>query len=244
MNLSALRAELRDVVRKMSVGGDSGHDLAHADRVWAHARTIAHGEGVDVTPVLLCAAYLHDLVSLPKDLPMRNRAAMMSASAAGPDKPAHPHPPPPHPHPPPPPPPPTNPPPPPPPTPHPNHHARARHAIEAHSYSGGTPPGSTEAKILRDADRLEALGAIGVARCFAVSGALDRPLIHPDDPFARDRAPDDQSYALDHFAVKLLKLPETFLTATGRKLAEDRAEKMRRYLVDLAGELGFPPPDW
>jgi len=44
--------------------------------------------------------------------------------------------------------------------------------------------------------------------------------------------------------VKLLKLPETFLTATGRKLAEDRAEKMRRYLVDLAGELGFPPPDW
>ncbi|MCB1408658.1 MAG: hydrolase, partial [Rhodobacteraceae bacterium] len=84
MNLSALRAKLRDVVRKMSVGGDSGHDLAHADRVWTHARTIAHGEGVEVTPVLLCAAYLHDLVSVPKNHPKRSRAAMMSASAAGP----------------------------------------------------------------------------------------------------------------------------------------------------------------
>ena len=218
MNLPALRAELRDVVRKMSVGGDSGHDLAHADRVWAHARTIAHGEGVELTPVLLCAAYLHDLVSLPKDHPKRSRAAMMSASAAGPVMQALGL--------------------------SPTEIARARHAIEAHAYSGGTLPGSTEAKILRDADRLEALGAIGVARCFAVSGALDRPLFHPEDPFARDRAPDDQSYALDHFAVKLLKLPETFLTATGRKLAEDRAEKMRRYLVDLAGELGSPPPDW
>ena len=218
MNLSALRAKLRDVVRTMSVGGDSGHDLAHADRVWAHARTIAHGEGVEVTPVLLCAAYLHDLVSVPKDHPKRNRAAMMSASAAGPVMQALGL--------------------------SPTEIARARHAIEAHAYSGGTPPGSTEAKILRDADRLEALGAIGVARCFAVSGALDRSLFHPEDPFARDRAPDDQSYALDHFAVKLLKLPETFLTATGRKLAEDRAEKMRRYLVDLAGELGSPPPDW
>ena len=218
MNLPALRAELRDVVRKMSVGGDSGHDLAHADRVWAHARTIAHGEGVELTPVLLCAAYLHDLVSLPKDHPKRSRAAMMSASAAGPVMQALGL--------------------------SPTEIARARHAIEAHAYSGGTPPGSTEAKILRDADRLEALGAIGVARCFAVSGALDRSLFHPEDPFARDRAPDDQSYALDHFAVKLLKLPETFLTATGRKLAEDRAEKMRRYLVDLAGELGSPPPDW
>ena len=218
MNLSALRAKLRDVVRTMSVGGDSGHDLAHADRVWAHARTIAHGEGAELTPVLLCAAYLHDLVSLPKDHPKRSRAAMMSASAAGPVMQALGL--------------------------SPTEIARARHAIEAHAYSGGTPPGSTEAKILRDADRLEALGAIGVARCFAVSGALDRSLFHPEDPFARDRAPDDQSYALDHFAVKLLKLPETFLTATGRKLAEDRAEKMRRYLVDLAGELGSPPPDW
>lgn len=218
MNLQSLRSALRDVVTKMSDDADAAHDLAHADRVWTQARTIAMGEGVDLAPVLLCAAYLHDIVSLPKDHPKRDRAAMMSASAAGPVMQALGL--------------------------SPTEIARARHAIEAHSYSGGTPPSSAEARVLRDADRLEALGAIGVARCFAVSGALDRTLFHPEDPFARDRPLDDGAYALDHFAVKLLKLPDTFLTPTGRKLAEERAERMRRYLVDLAVELNSPPPGW
>lgn len=218
MNLPALRTTLRDVVQKMASGADSAHDLAHTDRVWALARTIAMGEGLELSPVLLCAAYLHDLVAVPKNHPKRDRAAMLSASAAGPVMQALGL--------------------------SPTEIARARHAIEAHSYSGGTQPASIEAKILRDADRLEALGAIGIARCFAVSGALDRPLFHPDDPFARGRTPDDQAYALDHFAVKLLKLPDTFLTPTGRRLAEERAAKMRRYLADLAAELGSPQPDW
>jgi uncharacterized protein len=218
MSLHTLRASLRDVVQKMAVGADAAHDLAHSDRVWGLARSIAIGEGFELTPVLLCAAYLHDLVSLPKDHPKREKAAMMSASAAGPVMQALGL--------------------------TPTEIARTRHAIEAHSYSGGAPASSVEAKILRDADRLEALGAIGIARCFAVSGALDRPLFHPEDPFARSRTPDDSAYALDHFAVKLLKLPETFLTPTGRKLAEERAARMRRYLADLASELGNPPPDW
>lgn len=218
MNPQALRSALREVVMKMSGDTDAAHDLAHADRVWAHARTIAMGEGVDLAPVLLCAAYLHDLVSLPKDHPKRSRSAIMSASAAGPVMQALGL--------------------------TPTEIARARHAIEAHSYSGGTPPSSAEARVLRDADRLEALGAIGVARCFAVSGALDRTLFHPEDPFARSRPLDDSTYALDHFAVKLLQLPETFLTPTGRKLAEERAARMRRYLADLAVELNSPPPSW
>lgn len=218
MNLSALRTALRDVVQQMAGDADSAHDLAHADRVWALARTIALGEGMELSPVLLSAAYLHDLVAMPKDHPRRDRAAMLSASAAGPLMQALGL--------------------------SPTEIARARHAIEAHSYSAGTQPASAEAKILRDADRLEALGAIGIARCFAVSGALGRPLFHPEDPFAHSRNPDDQAYALDHFATKLLRLPETFLTPTGRRLAEERAEKMRRFLVELAAELGAPQPDW
>ena len=81
---------------------------------------------------------------------------------------------------------------------------------------------------LGDLDRLEALGAIGIARCFAVSGALGRSLFDQNDPFAHGRAADDSRFALDHFAVKLLRLPETFLTATGKRLAEGRAAAMRR----------------
>ncbi len=218
MNLHSLRAALREVVRKMAADADAAHDLAHSDRVWSLARNIAIGEGVELTPVLLCAAYLHDLVSLPKDHPKRDKAATMSATAAGPVMQALGL--------------------------TPTEIARTRHAIEAHSHSAAAPASSIEAKILRDADRLEALGATGIARCFAVSGSLDRMLFHPDDPFARGRDLDDRRYALDHFAVKLLKLPDTFLTATGRKLAEERALRMRRYLADLAAELGNPPPDW
>ncbi|MDH5529976.1 MAG: HD domain-containing protein [Paracoccaceae bacterium] len=219
MTLAELRGALRDALLQASdTGGDSAHGLAHVERVWLHARTIAHGEGMAPSRVLLAAVYLHDLVHLPKDHPKRAQAAMLSATAAGPLMDALGM---------------TR-----------AEIAAARHAIEAHSFSGGTEPQTPEAQVLRDADRLEALGAVGIARCFAVSGALGRPLFDEEDPFARNRTPDDTRFALDHFAVKLLRLPETFLTATGRKLAEDRAAAMRRYLDDLAGELGAPPPNW
>ena len=219
MTLDALRGALRDaLVQATGQGGDPAHDLAHADRVWRHAETIAHGEGMEASRVLVAAVYLHDLVTLPKDHPKRAQAATLSATAAGPVLEAL-------------------------------GLSRAeiaapRHAIEAHSFSGETVPQTPEAMVLHDADRLEALGAIGIARCFAVSGALGRSLFDQNDPFAHGRAADDSRFALDHFAVKLLRLPETFLTATGKRLAEGRAAAMRRYLADLAGELGSPPPGW
>ncbi|MEL2325119.1 hydrolase, partial [Klebsiella pneumoniae] len=67
--------------------------------------------------------------------------------------------------------------------------------IEAHSFSAGIAPQSLEAKIVQDADRLEALGAIGLARVFAVSGALGAALFDADDPFAGTRALDDKAFA-------------------------------------------------
>ncbi|MCB2114897.1 MAG: HD domain-containing protein [Rhodobacteraceae bacterium] len=217
MTLAAIRLSLREALAA-SAAQDSAHDVAHADRVWVHARTISHGEGIVPSKVLLCAAYLHDLVSLPKDHPRRAHAATMSAAAAGPVMEALGL--------------------------TPSEIAQARHAIEAHSWSGPVQPQSLDARILQDADRLEALGAVGVARAFAVAGALGRPLFHPEDPFATKRPLDDDTWALDHFAVKLLKLPETFLTATGRRLAGERADVMRRFLADLAQDLGERPPVW
>jgi uncharacterized protein len=77
-----------------------------------------------------------------------------------------------------------------------------------------------------------------------VAGDLKRQLFDAADPFARQRAADDQTYALDHFKVKLLKLPEGMLTATGRRLATERTVVMRRFLADLAQELLAPAPDW
>jgi uncharacterized protein len=111
------------------------------------------------------------------------------------------------------------------------------HAIEAHSYSAGIPPRTAEARLVQDADRLDSLGAIGIARCLLVGGHLDRPLCAAEDPFCDQRAPDDGRFTLDHFYAKLLKLPATMQTAAGRAEAERRAGVMRRYLDDLRAEI-------
>jgi uncharacterized protein len=121
MTLAALRMALREALAAEAAGTDAAHDLSHSDRVWTHARTIAHGEGMAPSRVLLCAAYLHDLVTLPKDHPKRAKASMLSASAAGPVMQALGL--------------------------SPSEIAQARHAIEAHSYSGGGQPTSPEARI-------------------------------------------------------------------------------------------------
>src|SRR5690606_35255761 len=88
----------------------------------------------------------------------------------------------------------------------------AFYAIEAHSFSAGIPARTEEAKIVQDADRMEALGAIGLVRVFAVSGALNTILFDADDPFADRRELDDKKYALDHFQCKLLRLAGTMQT--------------------------------
>ncbi|MHA3914338.1 HD domain-containing protein [Halovulum sp. GXIMD14793] len=214
--LAQLRQALRQDLSKHLNGTDPAHDLAHSDRVWRNAALIADTEGSD-RKVLLGAAYLHDLVSLPKDHPDRKTASTLSAETAAPIL----------------------------------QHlgfskaeiAACQHAIAAHSFSAGIPARTPEAKILQDADRLDALGAIGIARAFAVSGQLARPLIHADDPFARDRALDDQAQSLDHFAIKLLRLPQMMQTNTGRKLAETRAASMVGFLRTLGEEIGHAPPE-
>jgi uncharacterized protein len=122
--------------------------------------------------------------------------------------------------------------------------ADTQHAIIAHSFSAGIQPEKPEARILRDADRIEALGAIGIARCFAVSGSLGRPLFHSADPFAHARSLDDKRYAVDHFAQKLLRLPQSMQTATGLRIAQERADVMRVFLDQLAHEMDAAPSSW
>jgi len=114
------------------------------------------------------------------------------------------------------------------------------HAIEAHSFSKGVQPQTREAQVLRDADRLDALGAIGILR-WAITGTIRRTpqtrTYHPDDPFAEKHIPDDHSYMLDHFYTKLLKLSDTMVTETGRAMARRRTDFMRTYLAELRNEL-------
>ena len=111
------------------------------------------------------------------------------------------------------------------------------HAIEAHSFSANLPTETWEAKLLQDADRMEALGAIGLARVFYTSGRMEREMFDSYDPLAKHRQLDDMQFALDHFFVKLYKVADTMQTAAGRKMAEQRRKYLEEYVTQLLTEL-------
>lgn len=114
------------------------------------------------------------------------------------------------------------------------------HAIVAHSFSRGVAAQTLEAKVVRDADRLDGLGAIGILR-WAITGVVrrsnDTVAYHSTDPFGEAHELDDKHYMLDHFYLKLLRLEETMGTTTGRRLAQERSAFMRTYLDELRKEL-------
>lgn len=210
--LEPLCESLEAILSAHSDGSDGSHDVHHSRRVLRAALKIADVEngGADAI-TLVCAAYLHDLVNVPKDHPNRSRASAMSAEAAKPileelgiDS---------------------------------DRIEGACHAIETHSFSAAKPPRTPEARILQDADRLEALGAIGIARTFYIAGLLGSGLFDGGDPQAAHRPLDDKRFALDHFEVKLMRLDDTMQTAEGRRLATIRTDYMRRFVDELVGEL-------
>ncbi|WP_035041547.1 HD domain-containing protein [Desulfovibrio sp. X2] len=194
-----------------AAAADPAHDILHVRRVVHTAKALCAVE-CGRLDVVLPAAWLHDLVAVPKDDPRRSSASRLSAEAATgflrqagypaellPD---------------------------------------IAHAIEAHSFSARVTARTLEARIVQDADRLDGLGAIGIARCFATTGVLGRPFYSEDDPFCETRPPDDGLYAVDHFYTKLFRTAETLTTEAGRAEGRLRAEEMRRYLSALARELG------
>ncbi|HDK6399549.1 TPA: phosphohydrolase [Klebsiella variicola] len=195
---------------------DAAHDLSHFRRVWATATQLAAGEEVDRL-VLLTACYFHDIVSLPKNHPERSRSSMMAAEKTlailQSSFADFPV----------------------------ERYAAVSHAIEAHSFSAAIPPRTLEAKIVQDADRLESLGAIGLARVFAVAGVLNTILFDAEDPFADRRALDDRRYALDHFQCKLLRLPETMQTTRGKEMAQHNARFLVEFMAKLSAELQGEP---
>lgn len=191
---------------------DAAHDIFHFRRVWATSRQLMEGlEGDGL--VVLTACYFHDIVSLAKNHPERHRSSVLAAAETRRilihDFPSFPA----------------------------SRLEPVCHAIEAHSFSANIAPLTLEAKIVQDADRLEALGAIGLARVFAVSGALGVALFDAEDPLAQRRALNDKQFALDHFQTKLLTLPGTMQTERGRELARHNAEFLVNYMAKLSAEL-------
>jgi uncharacterized protein len=178
--------------------------------VVANARRIAAAENADLA-VVLPAAWLHDCVSVPKDSPLRARASTLAAEVAGAwlRESGYPE----------------------------QFVPSIEHAIAAHSFSAGIAPRTLEAQVVQDADRLDSLGAVGVARCLMLGGAMAKPLYDPADPFCAARPPEDGRFVIDHFFRKLLRLADTMQTPAARAEAHARTEFMRQFLEQLAGEL-------
>jgi uncharacterized protein len=190
--------------------GDGAHDLSHLERVWSNARAIHKEEGGDLE-ALAAAVLLHDCVHAPKDSPLRAQASQLAAEKATGILSALAWPP--------------------------SRIALVADAIETHSYSRGLTPRSLEGRILQDADRLDAIGFTGIARCFYTAGLMRSALYHPADPAAHSREPDDLHFALDHFPKKLLKLTENFQTPTGRRLAHTRQITLRAFYEGMLAEV-------
>ncbi|MGI0068644.1 MAG: HD domain-containing protein, partial [Nitrosopumilaceae archaeon] len=187
--------KLKMEVRKRIENNDPAHDFEHVMRVYKNAEQIAKKEGADLK-IVLTAVLLHDIISYQKFDSRSKNSSSESAKEA--------------------------------------QKILQRYdygldeikiiadAINDHSFSKGVVPETLEGKILQDADRLDAIGAIGIARTFAVGGAGRRALYNTQDPFCITRSPDDSKWTVDHFYKKLLLLEKKMNTKTAKLEARRR----------------------
>lgn len=208
--LQQWQQQLIILLQQQAPDEDGAHDLTHFHRVWAAARHIMRQHAQADALVVLAACYLHDLVNLPKNHPQREQASRMAAASASQLLAQNGFPA--------------------------ERIAAVAHAIEAHSFSANIAPRSIEAKIVQDADRMDALGTIGLARMFYTSGRMGRQLAHPDNPLGQGRQLDDREYALDHIEVKLEKLPGMMQTEAGKAMAEERLARLLSFRQQFVEE--------
>ena len=213
MNLDRLQNLCLDYLDGV-MASDPAHDLTHVERVVQNTLLLTEAENGNLA-VSVPAAWLHDCVSVAKDSPLRKQASKLAADEAVRFLQSISYPG--------------------------NLLPQIHHAIEAHSFSANIHTQTLEARIVQDADRLEAVGAIGIARCFLTSGSMGTPLYDPSDPFAINRELDDRSYTLDHFYCKLLGLADTMKTEAGKNEASKRTDYIKAFLLQLGTEIGHRP---
>lgn len=197
--------------RAFYANAESAHDFEHVLRVLTLAERLARAENADAE-IVHAAALLHDIARLDEDTRGGDHALMAAE--------------------------------------------RAReillqrgipadradavaHAIAAHRFRGTVAPQTLEAKILFDADKLDSIGAIGVARAYAIAGALNQRVwgeVAPDAIATRDQHNSDHTPVAE-FAVKLSKVRERLHTRTARAIADERHAYMADFFARLEREV-------
>lgn len=210
--LGRIIAETEDHVRGLLSGDSSGHDWFHIERVRRTALAIGREEGADLVVVEL-ASLLHDVADWKfagGDHTAGPRAAREWLQGQGTEA------------------------------------ALIDHVCEiiaGLSFKGAgvpTPMATLEGQIVQDADRLDALGAIGIARTFAYGGHKGQPLhdpaIPPEPHASFDAYKRSGGTTINHFYEKLLLLAERMNTRTGKRLATERQRYMERFLDQFLAE--------
>jgi uncharacterized protein len=213
MTLQMFRTFDQLAAKLLDVSGDDedgAHDLSHIVRGWRNAKLIQREEGGDLE-ALAAAVLLHDCVQVAKDSPLRSKASLLAAKEARVRLEALGW--------------------------EPSRVDIVASAIESHSFSAGVAPTSIEGCILQDADRLDAIGLCGIARCFYTAGRLGSRLYDLADPEAKTRPLDDARNALDHFPKKLLTLEGSFKTRKGQELAKQRHQRLHEFYRAMLSEV-------
>jgi uncharacterized protein len=198
--------------RAWYAGTDPVHDWAHVQRVTTLAERIATAEGADVE-IVRVAALLHD-VPAPPTPEARARHHLWAADFAAEVLKTEGWP-----------------------------EARiaaVQHCIRAHRFRGNEAPATPEARALFDADKLDAIGAIGALRAGGYAARHDNPLAGPiSERFrATGQLADDEAHTPQHeFIVKLSRIPARLTTTTGRALAEERSAFLAAFFEQLEREL-------
>jgi uncharacterized protein len=207
---------LADLVRATLSGAGLAHDWDHIHRVsfWAYQIAVSEDESPELS---VATGLVHDLVAIPKESIDRPLGGQESAIACRPllEESGY----------------------------SPEEVALIVDAVATSSWSRGLAPNSALGAILQDADRLDAIGAVGIARNFAcaqemASRASRGRFYDPTDPLGEGaRELDDRLNAMDHWKLKLLRLAGNMHTEAARNEARRREEFMHRFMQELALEL-------
>jgi len=208
---NSLRSRLIAIAKEKISRDDVSHDFYHASRVLYNAEMIATNEKADLN-IIVPAALFHDIIVYPKNHPDRNKSQIESANLTSEILA--------------------------------NIYdfptyaiGKVQTCIRECSFSTGIIPELLESKILQDADRLEATGAISILRTYASAGIMKKTFYDPNDPFCDDRKIDTSKFALDLFYERLLKVADRMHTETAKSIAKRRTKFLNDFLNELRLEL-------
>ena len=211
MNSELINNTIQFVQQELK-GAEGGHDWFHIERVWKNAKLIAKSEDVDLEIVEI-AALLHDIADSKfnnGDEKIGPKKALNFLIDQDADYRVIDH---------------------------------VLAIIENVSFKGGNVArtfNSTELDVVQDADRLDAIGAIGIARTFNYGGFKNRaiydPEIKPVLNMTKEQYKSSTAPTINHFYEKLLLLKDNFNTTSGKQIAEKRHQFMEQYLEQFYGE--------